>query len=88
MDNENKNVVNDVEMDDSEKAMQSFLTGANDYEAEKTEGSAGIKLGRFETLICALAVFAYCFAMLRFPLHECIQKYSVLCGKTAEKHGN
>ena len=58
MDNENKNVVNDVEMDDSEKAMQSFLTGANDYEAEKTESSAGIKLGKFETLICALAVFA------------------------------
>ncbi len=59
MDNENKNVV-DVEAEDTDKAMKSFLSGSNDYEAEKTEEAApaGMKLGKFEMLICALSVMA------------------------------
>jgi len=60
MDNENKNTVEAVEESDTEKAMQSFLTGANDYEAEAPvdEAPVGMKLGKLEALICALAVFA------------------------------
>ena len=27
-------------------------------------------------------------AMLHFPLRECVQKYSVLCGEITEKHGD
>ena len=59
MDNENKNVVS-VEENDTDKAMQSFLTGSNDYESEKKvdEAPAGIKLGKYEGFIAALAVFA------------------------------
>ena len=59
MDNENKNALS-VEESDTDKAMQSFLTGSNDYESEKKvdEAPTGIKLGKFEGFIAALAVFA------------------------------
>lgn len=59
MDNENKKVV-DTEAEDTDKAMQSFLSGSNDYEAEKPaeEAPKTMKLGRFDMLICVLSVMA------------------------------
>ena len=56
MDQENKNIVETEE--ETDKAMQSFLTGSNDYEEEKTEPAKGASFSKKDLLIAALAVFA------------------------------
>ncbi len=54
MDQENKN----VEAENTEKAMQSFLDGSNDYEEEKAPEAPKLTMNKGEMLISALSLFA------------------------------
>ena len=75
MDNEKKATT--AEAEDTEKAMQSFLSGSNDYEIEKDteeKSSAPVKLNKHEVLICALAVFSLALWLLSNHIA------AILCG--------
>jgi len=54
MDQENKN----LEAENTEKAMQSFLDGTNDYEEEKAPEAPKLVMNKGEMLISALSLFA------------------------------